>query len=363
MERPAALPPNNVLNGASSFVCAALLLSLPLRAEAPPPLPAIDMAEFARVPVTLANGSRGEVVTFQSHSPKDFAPMLSGDLGPEVQLSAQLFRPAAVKGRIPVVILVPGSANIGPHHLMQAAALARKGMAVLIIDPFTGRNLTDSIADQGRFSWAASVYDVVAAMRYLRSRRDIDRNNIGALGGSRGGTAVMMAASRPISEKLLGRGKGLRAVVAGYPWCGTQFKSAKLAKESRLLVMSGDRDDWVSVQQCQGAVSAMAAAGSRAEMRLVADALHAFDRGGVSPRRIEHAVTSTIFPAVYMDDEGRFFDLYSAKLNPKLTSGDFVRRSVDGGFVHKGVTIGSTGNQAKQYEETAVAFLSQLKRE
>ena len=287
--------------------------------------------------------------------------MLHGELGLETRLNGQLFRPGNAAGKIPAVILVPGSANLGPHHLVQAASLTRKGIAVLIIDPFTGRKLTDTVADQGRFTWAASVYDVIAATQYLRTRRDIDGNKIGALGGSRGGTAVMMAASRPISERLLGKNKGLRFVVAGYPWCGTQFKSAKLAKESSLLVMSGDRDDWVSVQQCQGAVSAMAAAGSNSAIRLVADALHAFDRGDVSPRRIEQAVTSTIFPAVYMDDEGRFFDLYTGKLDPALTSADFVRRSVEGGFVHKGVTIGSTGNQAKQYEDAATAFLSQLK--
>lgn len=330
-------------------------------AQALPPLPAVDMAEFARQPVVLADQTSGEVISFQSRSPSDFAPMLRGELGPVVDLNGQFFRPANDKGKIPAVILVPGSANIGPHHLLQAAALTAKGIAVLVIDPFTGRNLTDSVADQGRFTWAASVYDVIAASRYLASRSDIDAARIGALGGSRGGTAVMMAASRPISERLLGKGRGLRYVVAGYPWCGTQFKSAKLAKESRLLVMSGDRDDWVSVQQCQGAVSAMAAAGGRAEIRLFENALHAFDRGDVSPRRIENAVTSTTFPAVYMDDNGEYFDLYTAKVDPTLKSKDFDRRALDGGFVRKGVTIGSVGNQAKQYQDTTVAFLLQLK--
>src|SRR3546814_15436353 len=67
----------------------------------------------------------------------------------------------------------------------------------------------------------------------------------------------MMAAAAPFAEAVLGPGKGLRAVVAGYPWCGTQFQSARLSGGAALLVLQGDRDDWVSLQQCQDAVHAM----------------------------------------------------------------------------------------------------------
>lgn len=53
----------------------------------------------------------------------------------------------------------------------------------------------------------------------------------------------MMAAARPFSDTILGQVKGLRAVVAGYPWCGTQFRSARLSEGTSLLVLQGDRDD------------------------------------------------------------------------------------------------------------------------
>src|SRR3546814_15591982 len=92
-----------------------------------------------------------------------------------------------------------------------------------LIDPFRARGIADTIADQGRLTWVASTYDVLAAVRYLQSRGDIDPARIGALGGSRGGTAVMMAAAPPFAEAVLGPGQGQRAVVAGYPWCGTEF--------------------------------------------------------------------------------------------------------------------------------------------
>lgn len=324
------------------------------------PLSSVDMQSFRVQPLTLADGKVGQLVTFDSRSPVDFAPMLRGEYGPVVTLNAQLFRPLVRAKKVPTVILVPGSANIGPHHLLQAEALVKSGIAVLIIDPFSGRGLTNSVSDQYQFSWAASVYDVGAAAKYLRSREDIDGTRLGALGGSRGGTAVMMAAYQPISKKLFGKTKGLKFVVAGYPWCGTQFRSSRLAPETNLLVMSGDKDDWVSVQQCQAATNALIATRGKAEMFLVKDGLHAFDRGDVAPRRIDQAVTSTTFPIVYMDDAGQYFDFYTNTVDPSLVGADLVRRSVDGGFTHSGVTIGSTGDQARHYVEKLARFLSNL---
>src|SRR3546814_11187589 len=95
----------------------------------------------------------------------------------------------------------------------------------------------------------------------------------------------MMAAAAPFAEAVLGPGKGLRAVVAGYPWCGTQFQSARLSGGAALLVLQGDRDDWVSLQQCQDAVQAMIVGGQAASMRIVPGAPPAFERARSEARR------------------------------------------------------------------------------
>lgn len=325
----------------------AMMLATPHAPSAAAPLPAVSSADFARTSTILANGIRGEIVSFESHSPTDWGPAMRGEIGPAIQLNAQLFLPEGRSRRQPAVIMVPGSGNLGTHHLAEASALTSKGLAVLLIDPFRARGISDTIADQGRLTWPASAYDVLAAVKYLRTRRDIDAARIGALGTSRGGTAVMMAAAKPFSEAILGKGKGLRTVMAGYPWCGTQFRSARLVDGASLLVLQGDRDDWVSVQQCQDAVHAMIVAGQDASMRIVAGAAHAFDRTDVPPTHIPEAVTSTTFPTVYMDDEGVYYDLRSGKPDPALRPGDFTAYAVSGGFLRKGVTIGSRSGDAR----------------
>ena len=320
-------------------------------------LPRVDAALFATKSTILSNGIRGDVVTFPSHTPIDYRPLLLGDLGPEVRLNAQLFWPAKGKSKYPAIILAPGSGGIGPHHLEQVSTLVDAGFAVLLIDPFHGRDIGDTIADQGRLSWAGSSYDVLAAVKWLQLRLDIDPKRIGAVGSSRGGTAVMMAASAQLSKAVLGRKSGLRAIVAGYPWCGVQFRSTQLTAHAKLLVMQGDRDDWVSVQQCQDAVHAISVGGGNAWIKLFPGALHALDRTGVPPTRIEDAVTSTNFPTIYMDDGGRYFDPRTGSVDAMLTSADFSRHSVAAGFVHKGVTIGTSGSQAQDYVRELVSFL------
>src|SRR3546814_14807275 len=86
------------------------------------------------------------------------------------------------------------------------------------------------------------------------------------------------------------------------------FQSARLSGGAALLVLQGDRDDWVSLQQCQDAVHAMIVGGQAASMRIVPGALHAFDRADVPPTPIPGAITSTTFPTIYMTDTGISID-------------------------------------------------------
>lgn len=326
-------------------------------ASAAPTLPSVDTTVFAQKPVRLDNGVTGEIVRFQSHNPAEWSDLLSERLGSSVNLTGQIFKPKAARAKFPAIILVPGSGGLGPHHLQQADALTKAGFAVLLIDPFGGRGIGGTISDQGLLSWPSSTYDVGSAFRYLLTRRDIDDEAIGAMGSSRGGTAVMMAAMEPISHALLGKTHRLRAIVAGYPWCGVQFRNARLTSGTALLAMSGDHDDWVSLQQCQGAIQALANHGENARLMIFPNALHAFDRTGVPPTKIPDAPTSTTYPTVFMNDAGHYFDLRRDEVDANLRGDDFTRAAVEGGFVHTGVTVGTRGDQSDQFIDEMTRFL------
>ena len=317
----------------------------------------VDPAVFATNPLSLSDELVAQPVLVPSSTPADYANILQGDLGAPVSLTAQLALPEMAAAPYAAIIIVPGSGGVGPHHIVQMKMLVENGFAVLVIDPFTARGISETISDQGRLPFSASAYDVLAATQFLRTREDIDPKRIGVLGSSRGGTGALMAASKPVSEAVLGEGAGIASVVAGYPWCGAQFKSGALADESQLLILQGDRDNWVSVQQCQAAAQAARLTGSNVAIHLFHKAYHAFDREDVSPRDIE-AYTALSFPIIYLDDDGTFINWRTDEADPTIKGDFYSKYLVQGGFAQKGVTIGSAGDQAKEYRKEVLDFFT-----
>lgn len=182
-------------------------------AGADAPLPTVSGASFASAPVALSNGVHGAIISFESRTPTDWAPAIRGDTGPAVTLNAQIFLPPRRTGKLPAIIVAPGSGNIGTHHLAEA-------------------------------------------------------------------------------------------------------------------------------------------------MRIIPGALHAFDRADVPPTPIPHAVTSTIFPTIYMTDAGVYFDPRTGQTDPGLTAKDFTSYAAKAGFRRKGVTIGSRPGDAEAFMTEMTAFFA-----
>src|SRR5689334_24516561 len=101
------------------------------------------------------------------------------------------------------------------------------------------RRSVSPMARQGKpspSSFAASAYDVLAAWAVLSGHPEIDGTRIGAQGHSRGGSAVLSAATRRFADAVVGKGRGLIAILAAYPWCGHQFLDARVGTtEVRVL--------------------------------------------------------------------------------------------------------------------------------
>lgn len=341
------------------FRCAGILLWACLHmymAKSSLAAPMFDSSSFSSTPVTLANGIAGAPIHFTSHSPVDFAQLIGGNSGPEVALSAQLFLPQNATKPVPAVILIPGSGNLGANYFAHAATLTSNGIAALLVDPFTGRGIKDTVADQNQFSFAASAYDTLAALQFLRSRPEIDATRIGATGGSRGGTAVLLAAAEPLSHAVLGKNPGLKAVVAGYPWCGLQFRSSRLSANAAVLILSGDGDNWVNPLQCQGQAIATERTGASISMKIFPAAMHSFDREGVPPTEFPKAIKATRLPTFYMDDSGHFYDLRTDQVNPALTPDTVFVYASKNGLLDRGATIGSSGTQAQEYSSEMLGF-------
>lgn len=117
-----------------------------------------------------------------------------------VRFGATLTLPIAHK-HCPAVIIVSGTGKqdrdgtMAGHKLFAAIAayLSARGIAVLRVDD-RGTGLTTGVYETSTTGDFAD--DVMAGLRYLKTRREIDPKKIGLMGHSEGGAVISIAASR-----------------------------------------------------------------------------------------------------------------------------------------------------------------------
>ena len=306
--------------------------------------------------VVLANGITGRNVDIPSASPVNYHQAISrpGDM-PRITVDGKLFLP---KGQgsapLPLVMIIPGSLGVTAANLTHASTLTDAGIAAFVLDSFGERGVSSTVAKQTQFSFAASAYDVLAAWKIVSALPGIDASRTGTQGHSRGGAAVLTAATRRFADPVLGSAVGPVGVLGAYPWSGHQFLDPRVGRtEIRALI--GDRDEWCSPMQVQGHCQAIRMAGGKATMRIVSGAHHSFDRG--SPViDIAEASVSPHAPTTYLADDGAFVHPLSETPDPQLVDRDVMVYSLKAGYGRKGAKLGSSPGDAELFRSEMLAF-------
>ena len=309
---------------------------------------------FHQQTITLANGVVGRLHEVASSNVRNYENIVAGKPAPAVTLHAQLFLPAAPVKPCPVVIILPGSGGVSPAMLVHAEKLTDAGMAAFVVDPFTGRGVEDTIAVQQQFSFASSTWDVFAAMKVLNTLSEIDPKRIGAMGYSRGGTAVIQAAMATLADPALGDLPHLRAVVAGWPWCGFQFAQPNIGNTAIRLI-AADHDNWASVVQSQAYFSAIHARSPAASLRIVKDAHHGFGYG-MPEDQFPDAMKALHAPVVYFNDQGVMLDIWTGAPSPGMDDHAIVAQLAS--YITRGVTVGSKEGQMADFMQDFTQFFT-----
>ena len=125
------------------------------------------------------------------------------------------------------------------------------------------------------FPGRPAVADAFAAANYLRSRKDIDLDHIGAPGISHGAWTVLFAATASVVAKA--KARPLQAIVAYYPWCfphPTPFMTD-------IQIFIGGADDWTPASRCIDMLANYPkTAKHRPLLKIYPGATHAFDSSG-----------------------------------------------------------------------------------
>lgn len=314
-----------------------------------------ETGRFRDRAITFANGAVGRNVAVQTASPVNYhRAIATPEDAPAAVIDAKLFLPPGGAGGLPAVIVVPGSLGVAVSHLAHAETITNLGAAAFVIDPFGARGVTSTVANQTQYSFAASAFDVLAALKTLAAMPEIDAARIGAQGHSRGGSAVLNAAMERLAGPILGDGPRLKGVYAAYPWSGQQFLDPDVGA-TRVRAVIGDRDDWCSCQQVQGHMNAIRLRGGDVSFRLFADACHSFDRE-TPIESLPDAVVALGAPTIYLADDGAMIDPVTGENSPDATDRDFMVYAMKAGFGGKGATIGSKGDQPAQFRADMTSF-------
>ena len=312
-----------------------------------------EEARFRDRSITLA-GVTGRNVEVPSANPLNYHQAVNDPDGCEpVVVDGKLFLPP-VDRPLPLVMVVPGSLGVGDSHVGHAETLLAAGYAVFVLDPFGPRSVESTVANQTQYSFAASAFDVLSALVVLADYRAVDPERISAQGHSRGGSAVLTAATRRFADPIVGGGVAFAGVYAVYPWCGHQFADPGVGA-TRVRAIVGELDDWLSVQQVQAQMQAIGLVGGDASVRIVAGAGHSFDRDE-AVHEVPEASVAPGAPTTYIDDDGAMVDPRTGRPDAALTDRDMFLAAIDAGSGRWGAHIGSIGDQPDLFRADMLAF-------
>jgi dienelactone hydrolase len=183
--------------------------------------------------------------------------------------ACKLVLPRATPAPYPAVIVLHGCNGVSRHVREFAIRRAGWGYAVLVEDSFRPREFKNRCSHGMHFPAARRIPDVFAAANYLRNRKDIDPNHIGALGISHGAGTVIYAAAAPTIGK--DNARALQAIVAYYPWCFVR-------PVPLVTFFVSSADDWTPARRCVDILENYPkTANHRPLLKIYSGATHAFD--------------------------------------------------------------------------------------
>ncbi|MEM7424439.1 MAG: dienelactone hydrolase family protein [Pseudomonadota bacterium] len=233
-----------------------------------------------------ACGLSGERIAVPTSEGYDFADFRS-DPAQGTTISGVLVVPSSgpILG---AAILSHGAGGTGARQRRAARLFAEAGIAAFVLDHFTARGVSSVARDQLRITEQQMASDIFAARDVLSERLELDGARIGAVGWSKGGTAVTLSAVGRLGRFVAPQGEPLGFAAAFYPFCGFQLDEEALS--TPLLMLLAGQDDWTPSAPCLRQIKAWASAGENAEWVLYNEASHGFDsRSGRF--RVDQAIT------------------------------------------------------------------------
>jgi dienelactone hydrolase len=139
--------------------------------------------------------------------------------GKPAMIAGELRIPKPGTDRLSAVVLLHGSGGVGFNSGMWAGELNKAGFATFVVDSFTGRGITNTIADQSQLSSYTMMNDAFAALAVLAKHPRIDPNKIAVMGFSKGAVPSLYASMNRFQSAYAPEGASFAAYVGFYTPC------------------------------------------------------------------------------------------------------------------------------------------------
>jgi dienelactone hydrolase len=242
---------------------------------------------------------------------------------------------------------------------IQARALVDAGIAVVLVDSFTPRGVSEVWSDQLRISFGKRLQDVHHVLDALRADPRFMAQKIAIGGHSNGGVMALLSSYADLAP-LLGRSSaGFNAFIATSAACNLTPKGTRL--NGPLFLVNGTKDDYCWPEPCIDEVKRLVEAGQPARITLIDGAYHSLSTTGVTwnPRVMRPPREA---PRVYYKTFG--YDSSSASTVENAATGEVstVRElmKAHGGFLGRllfGAHVGGAMDKAAEAAAATTAFL------
>ena len=220
--------------------------------------------------------------------------VLVGDLnGKPVMLAGQLRLPKAGTDRLPAIIMVHGSGGISASAEAWAREFGGIGLAVLVLDSFSGRRIVSTVNDQSQLDHLAMAADAYRALRVLARHPRIDPARVAVIGFSKGAVAAVYSATTRFRQLLGPADAEFAAHIGLYTPCNVAFRDDDKVTGKPIRLHHGIADDWVPIAPCRAYAARLKQAGADVALAEYPGAYHAYDNPAYAqPIRVPQAQTS-----------------------------------------------------------------------
>jgi dienelactone hydrolase len=225
---------------------------------------------------TNAETARLEIYAIETLTLTDRQFLLGAKDSKPARIGAELRFPPET-ARVPAVVLIHGSGGVGANVHAWARELNAMGIAVLILDTFTGRRIAQTIADQSQLSSFSMIVDAYKGLELLSHHPGIDSTRIAVMGFSKGGFAALYSSMKRFQRLWGTPGIEFAAYISFYTRCDAPLLDDEIVSDRPIRVFHGSADDYVPVEPTRRYVDRLKRAGKDVQLTVYEGARHAFD--------------------------------------------------------------------------------------